>query len=132
MHFNKMNEINQVNTETVDGIQRSLKAFRHSRAHPESINELVSHAQSQSKNSLKTILQTLALKTAQKNTILHAIPEQYVKAITDHHLARNKLCLFTANAAIATQLRYIKTDILHTLRKSGLCSIINIEIKVKP
>ena len=131
MSFKKTLKINASKVKTNNGIDRSISAYRRPFPHPESIKNLVRDAKNQNQSKLKNILETLEIKDKQKNIILKTIPEQYRNGITDFNLTNNKLCLLTRNAGVATQLRYIKTDILDMLRKDGMWGIMSIDIKVQ-
>lgn len=132
MSFKKTLKKITTNRDSNKGIDRSISAYRRPIPHPESIKELVGDALSQPHSKLKNIIKTLESKHKQKDIILKTIPENYRSGVTDFNLTHNKLCLLTQNAGVATQLRYIKTDILDELRKEGLWEIISIDIKVKP
>ncbi len=117
-----------------DAIRRSLKAYeKPSKAKPQvgrpnAVSDFVTHPG----GILKELVDQFEESDQVKSQILQCIPEQFQQNITGYRILKNQLSLLTNNASSATQLRFVKTEILSQLRQSGLWNLSNITIKVDP
>ncbi len=117
-----------------DAIRRSLKAYeKTSKAkphagRPNAVSDFVTHPG----GILKELVDQFEESDQVKSQILQCIPEQFQQNITGYRILKNQLSLLTDNASTATQLRFVKTEVLTQLRQSGLWNLSNISIKVDP
>ena len=117
-----------------DAVKRSLKAYQ---KQPSSIPQLgkpnaASAFLTYPDNILKKFIDKFEENTQMKSQITDCIPTKFQKNSSGYRVNNNCLSLLVNNAAIATQLRFIKTEVLNKLRHSGLWSLSNINIKVDP
>ncbi len=117
-----------------DAIERSRKAYKKSPksalkpGKPNSVADFVTYP----RGILKEFMGKYSKNIEINDEILQVIPDKFKQNVSSYQLHNNQLSLIINNAAAATQLRFIKTELLNQLRQNGLWEISSITIKVGP
>jgi hypothetical protein len=118
--------------ELLDAISRSRDAYKKAsipgpkKGKPNAVGDFVSYP----KGILKEFINKYEKNIHIEDEVLQVIPEKFRANVKGYQLHKNQLSLHIDNASAATQLRFIKTDLLTQLRKNGLWEISNITVKV--
>ena len=86
----------------------------------------------QPKSELKKLLDSINEDLSTQKKVLLSCPMPLHPFILNSHLSNNRLIVLVDNGSAATQLRYLKTDLLNKLRNLGCWEIATIDIKVCP
>jgi len=116
----------------LDAISRSRDAYKKAsklgpkKGKPNAVGDFVTYP----KGILKEFIDKYEKNIHIEDQVMQVIPEKFRANVKGYQLHKNQLSLHIDNASAATQLRFIKTDLLIKLRKNGLWEIANITIKV--
>ena len=116
----------------LDAISRSRDAYKIAskpgpkKGKPNAVGDFVTYP----KGILKEFIDKYENNIQIEDQVMQVIPEKFKANVKGYQLHKNQLSLHIDNASAATQLRFIKTDLLSQLRKNGLWEIANITIKV--
>ncbi len=116
----------------LDAISRSRKAYKDTKkpgpkkGKPNAVADFVTYP----KGILKDFVYKYEKNIQIEDQILRVIPDKFKANVKGYQLNNNQLSLHIDNASVATQLRFIKTEMLTKLRKNGLWEIANITVKV--